>query len=89
MMVAAAIGLVWGHEGCGRNLAEPRLARTAWRNLDCCQATHQSTACLEMTLRVVFFGVRWWFFCANWVSWQGFLHLKRVKGYILMRVRES
>jgi len=35
MMVGALIGIVWGHDWCGGNLAEPRLSHTAWRHLDC------------------------------------------------------
>jgi len=80
MMMDAAIRIVWGYEGCGRNMAEPRLVRTAWRHLDCCQATHQSKGFLDMTLRVVFFGVHWWFFCANWVTGQGFTSFEMGEG---------
>jgi len=35
MMMDDGIGVVWGHEGFERNLAEPRLARTAWRQYKC------------------------------------------------------
>jgi len=34
-------GCLRGHEGCRSDMSEPRLLSTAWRSLDCRQATPQ------------------------------------------------